>query len=93
MLARMFGGDMTPSNTDKQGRYFIDRSGQHFGTVLAYLRGEQVDMLASRSLIEEAKYYQVRQSSRMVCMQCSCVARYLHTKLAYKLQRKQAKLQ
>lgn len=63
MLARMFAGDMAPSAKDKQGRYFVDRSGQHFGTVLAYSRGEQIDMLASKSLIEEAKYYQVRQSS------------------------------
>ena len=62
MLARMFAGDLTPSQKDKQGRYFIDRSGQHFGTVLAYLRGEQMAMVCSRSLIEEeeeANYYQV----------------------------------
>ena len=58
MLARMFAGDMTPSTKDKQGRYFIDRSGQHFGAVLSYLHGEKVDMLATRSLVEEAKYYQ-----------------------------------
>ena len=68
MLACMFSGDLTPSTQDKHGRYFIDRSPQHFGTVLAYLRGEQVDMLASKSLIEEAKYYQVKL---LVCLQCS----------------------
>lgn len=60
MLARMFAGDMTPSIKDKQGRYCIDRSGRHFGTVLAYLRGERVD----RSLVEEAHYYQARCISK-----------------------------
>ncbi|KAL3152758.1 BTB/POZ domain-containing protein kctd14, variant 2 [Trebouxia sp. C0009 RCD-2024] len=34
-------------------------SGQHFGTVLAYLHGEQVDMVCSRSLVDEANYYQL----------------------------------
>ena len=73
MLARMFAGDMTPSHTDNQGRYFIDRSGQHLGTVLAYLRGEQVDMVCSRSLIDEANYYQVRW------IFCAILCSFLHT--------------
>ena len=49
MLARMFAGDMTPSQKDRRGRHLIDRRGQHFGTVLAYLRGEQVDMMSGDS--------------------------------------------
>lgn len=61
MLACMFSGDMTPSTKDKEGRFFIDRSGEHFGTILAYLRGQQI--LTNCGLREEAKYYQVRQSS------------------------------
>ena len=61
MLARMFAGDMVPGNVDKEGRYFIDRSGEHFGTVLAYLRREHV--VGNKRLLEEFRYYQVRDCS------------------------------
>lgn len=63
MLARMFAGDMTPSTKDSMGRYFIDRSGVHFSTVLAYLRGECLILNSASpqrlALLQEAKYYQV----------------------------------
>ena len=58
-LARMFAGDLAPSQVDKQGRYFIDRSGDTFGAVLAYLRGEELHRFCARDAVQEAQYYQV----------------------------------
>lgn len=63
MLARMFSGDFAPAHQDSQGRYFIDRDGTHFGTVLAYLREQPIKVphnYEERSaLIAEAVFYQV----------------------------------
>ena len=36
MLAAMFSGDMQPAQQDKQGRFFIDRNGDHFAIIMAY---------------------------------------------------------
>lgn len=66
MLARMFSGDMTPALQDTQGRYFIDRSGEHFGTILAHLRNEPIsvptDHAKLQALVAEARYFQVSQA-------------------------------
>lgn len=63
MLSKMFSGDLKPADQDAQGRFFIDRDGTHFGSVLAYLRGQPVQFpagLAERSaLAAEASFYQV----------------------------------
>ena len=63
MLASMFAGDMTPAYVDSQGRYFIDRDGTHFATILAYLREEPIRLpLAAKekaALASEASFYQV----------------------------------
>ena len=39
MLAVMFSG-RHPFSKDREGRYFIDRDGQHFGHILSYLRSD-----------------------------------------------------
>ncbi len=36
MLAATFSGDMQPAQQDKQGRFFIDRNGDHFAIIMAY---------------------------------------------------------
>ena len=63
MLCKMFSGDLAPSHQDSHGRYFIDRDGTHFGSVLAYLRGEPLQLpssFAERSaLAAEGAFYQV----------------------------------
>lgn len=63
MLCKMFSGDLAPSHQDSQGRYFIDRDGTQFGNVLAYLRGEPLQMPSSfterSALAAEASFYQV----------------------------------
>jgi len=75
MLACMFAGDLAPSNMDKAGRYFIDRSGKHFGTILSYFRGDQLFLklahMQTRAIMQEAQYYQVRtQGSQTVAFSC-----------------------
>ena len=63
MLAKMFCGDLAPAYFDSQGRFFIDRNGENFGAVLAYLRGEQLpvpNIVQRAALLAEASYYQVR---------------------------------
>ena len=63
MLAAMFSGDMQPAQQDKQGRFFIDRNGDHFAIILAYLRDEPLQLpglgMQRRALEAEARFYQV----------------------------------
>ena len=65
MLAKMFSEDseLPPAYRDSQGRFFIDRDGKHFNTILSYLREQPFDIPTSRSdreaLAEEARYFQV----------------------------------
>ena len=63
MLAAMFSGDMQPALQDKQGRFFIDRNGDHFAIILAYLRDEPLKLpgfgMQRRALEAEARFYQV----------------------------------
>ena len=69
MLAKMFSGDLPPAYRDSQGRFFLDRDGSRFATVLTYLRGDPVDIPVNAkersALRTEASYYQVgKQTSR-----------------------------
>ncbi len=65
MLARMFSdsGDLAPAHKDNHGRFFIDRDGSRFTTILAFLREEAVLVPSSvnerAALSAEASYYQV----------------------------------
>lgn len=63
MLCSMFSGDFAPALQDCQGRYFIDRDGTHFHTVLAFLREQPIQTPCSfeerSALTAEATYYQV----------------------------------
>ena len=65
MLAKMFAEDseLPPAYKDSQGRFFIDRDGKYFGTILSYLREQPFDIPTSRSereaLTEEARFFQV----------------------------------
>ena len=63
VLAAMFSGDMQPAQQDKQGRFFIDRNGDHFAIILANLRGEPLQLpdfgMQQRALEAEARFYQV----------------------------------
>ncbi len=63
MLARMFNGSLQPSATDAQGNYVIDRDGELFRYILAFLRSSklvlpkkfpELDMLKG-----EAEFYQI----------------------------------
>lgn len=62
-LAAMFSGNMQPGQRDNQGRIFIDRNGDWFATILAYLRGEAVEFpfgdIQRQALTIEAQYFQV----------------------------------
>lgn len=62
MLGAMFSGRYTLSTDDKK-RYFIDRDGKHFGTILNYLRDGCVTIpesnVARAELLIEAQYYQL----------------------------------
>lgn len=59
--------DMLPSLLDDDGRFFIDRDGSRFATILAHLRGDIVDIPDSskerKALQAEATYYQVKHES------------------------------
>ena len=63
LLAHMFSGDLEPAQKDSQGRFFIDRNGDHFAMILAYLRDEPHQVPASalqrQALKAEAQFYQV----------------------------------
>lgn len=62
MLGAMFSGRFALA-TDSQDRYFIDRDGKHFGTILNFLRDGFVpvpsDPLETAQLLIEAQYYQL----------------------------------
>ena len=66
MLAKMFSGELPPSQKDSSGRFFIDRDGSRFATILALLRGEVVEIPASvkerAALAADAAFYQVCSS-------------------------------
>ncbi|KAG9272861.1 BTB/POZ domain-containing protein KCTD14 [Astyanax mexicanus] len=58
-LADMFSGPLK-LHKDREGRYFIDRDGTHFGLILQYLRTEE---LPSKNLLElhrEALFYDLK---------------------------------
>lgn len=63
MLCKMFSGDLAPAQQDSQGRFFIDRDGTHFASVLAYLRGQPMQFPSNfterSALAVEASFYQV----------------------------------
>jgi len=67
MLAAMFSGDLQPAQQDNKGRFFIDRNGDHFAIILAYLRDEPLQLLGfgmqRRALEAEARFYQVVQGT------------------------------
>ena len=60
MLAAMFSGDLRPAHTDKEARYFIDRNGELFAVVIAFLRGEPQELPAfgiqRQALAAEAQF-------------------------------------
>lgn len=66
MLAKMFSGDteLPAAYRDSQGRFFIDRDGKHFSTILSYLRQQPFDLPTTRAdrdaLAEEVRYFQVQ---------------------------------
>lgn len=65
MLAKMFSEDseLPPAYRDSQGRFFIDRDGKYFSTLLSFLREQPFDlpttMAGRRALEEEARFFQV----------------------------------
>lgn len=59
MLAAMFSGRHSVT-TDKEGRYFIDRNGKHFGHILNFLRDDKLPPLSHAiEVFEEAQYYHI----------------------------------
>ena len=58
----MFGG-MHEARADPDGSYFIDRSGEHFGAVLNFMRTGKVKLPTSQAdfeaVCEEMQYYQL----------------------------------
>ena len=69
MLCKMFSRDwdMPSALLDDDGRFFIDRDGSRFATILAHFRGDIVDVPDSskeqKALQAEATYYQVKHES------------------------------
>ncbi len=67
MLTAMFSGAL-PLTCSADGRVFIDRDGERFGTVLSFMRtGACPELPASGAelakLLDEAEFYQARRSS------------------------------
>ncbi|KAL0031911.1 hypothetical protein WJX79_004705 [Trebouxia sp. C0005] len=91
MLAAMFSGDMQPAQQDHQGRFFIDRNGDHFAIILAYLRNEPLQLLGfgmqRRALEAEARFYQLQDLEQ----QLSCGVQQIEDTKADLLQRDIAK--
>lgn len=58
-LAKLFS---VPSKVhmDAQGRYFIDRDGSHFGSILEFLRSERVPTENLREIHREALHYNIQ---------------------------------
>lgn len=46
-------------HVDTQGRYFIDRDGSHFGSILEFLRSERLPTENLREIHREALYYNI----------------------------------
>ncbi|XP_030008636.1 BTB/POZ domain-containing protein KCTD14 [Sphaeramia orbicularis] len=47
-------------HVDAQGRYFIDRDGSHFGSILEFLRSERVPTENLREIHREALFYNIQ---------------------------------
>ena len=65
MLTAMFSGAL-PLTCTADGRVFIDRDGEHFGTVLSFLRTGTCPKLPASGgelakLLDEAEFYQARR--------------------------------
>lgn len=77
MLARMFSGDMAPGHYDSKGRYFIDRNGELFGTILSFLRAEPInipsDLVKRKALAQEARFFQVCKTK--ACAGCKTLCK------------------
>ncbi|XP_034557020.1 BTB/POZ domain-containing protein KCTD14 [Notolabrus celidotus] len=58
-LAEMFSGQ-SKLRSDGQGRYFIDRSGSHFGAILEFLRSERLPTENIQEVHREAVYYNIK---------------------------------
>ncbi|CAH1232755.1 KCTD7 [Branchiostoma lanceolatum] len=57
MLAAMFSGRHNLTR-DKEGRYFVDRNGTHFGYILDFLRNEDLPPAElSPEIFKEARYF------------------------------------
>ena len=62
MLAKMFNGEMRPSEKDADGAYLIDRSPKYFEPILNYFRTGEViidPVLSVDGVLVEAKYYRI----------------------------------
>ena len=61
-FAKMFGGSYD-TRTEPNGSYFIDRSGEHFGQVLNFMRTHRLALPPTQAgmvaLQEELEYYQL----------------------------------
>ena len=70
-FAKMFGGTYD-TRTESDGSYFIDRSGEHFGQVLNFMRTHRVALPPTQAgivaLQEEMEYYQLAGPFRDACL-------------------------
>lgn len=62
MLSSMFSGRHR-IETDREGRYFVDRDGEIFHIILEYLRNDELslteDPILNSNLLREARYFQL----------------------------------
>jgi uncharacterized protein YjbI with pentapeptide repeats len=70
-FAKMFGGGYD-TRTEPDGSYFIDRSGEHFGQVLNFMRTHRLALPLTQAgivaLQEEMEYYQLAGPFRDACL-------------------------
>uniref|UniRef100_A0A4W4HIP5 BTB domain-containing protein n=2 Tax=Electrophorus electricus TaxID=8005 RepID=A0A4W4HIP5_ELEEL len=64
-LADMFNGP-PKLRKDAEGRYFIDRDGKHFGSILEYLRTEEIPTKHLQEVHREAVYYDVKPLAKLL---------------------------
>lgn len=68
----MFSGEMEPARQDSQGRFFIDRNGDLFATIMSSLRGEQLEVpvlgVRRQALVAKARYHQVLIESSILIL-------------------------
>ena len=68
----MFSGEMEPARQDSQGRFFIDRNGDLFATIMSNLRGEQLEVpvlgVRRQALVAKARYHQVLIESSILIL-------------------------